>query len=488
MTLGIFEPANRPLAGAPIDHAPEGPSKKLYRSLFQPDAGLPGPSAPVLEQARTYLREQLTQVEQQHCDLPADPAEVGAWIKNNVAQVGEDYRAYLAQRKLGGARRFFPTRSHALHFLGTVAPTKLVDGSWLYGLSSHWRDARFLPLIRTYLEELGEGVPDRNHVALYKRLLAAQDCEHVGELDDDCYRQGVIQLALAYLADDFLPEVVGFNLGYEQLPLHLPITAYELDELGIDPYYFTLHVTVDNADVGHAQKALQGLTSFMRQSPLAGDAAEFYRRVRNGFKLNGLGPDSTAIIDNFTLDAEVEAIFVNKAAIGSMMHSDYCSIGGRTVNAWLSDPSRIPAMLEAFQQAGWIKRHQPLSHSRFWKLIQGDRAAMFGVFSGYERQVISDWIVGDAAAAMPRPLSFRARRRLLEQIAPVADSPGSTGLSERSGDSSLDAEVRALEQDVAASANRDEAMALLIRNIGPNTHWNPVGLCATRLFERLLTA
>jgi|GEM_PF-6927555 len=36
-------------------------------------------------------------------------------------------------------------------------------------------------------------------------------------------------------AECYLPEVVGFNFGYEQLPLHLLITTYELDELALPP-------------------------------------------------------------------------------------------------------------------------------------------------------------------------------------------------------------------------------------------------------------
>ena len=87
-------------------------------------------------------------------------------------------------------------------------------------------------------------------------------------LEDDHYLQGALQLALGVCADEFLPEVIGFNLGYEQLPLHLLITAYELSELGIDPYYFTLHVTIDNASSGHACKAAQSVLNLL---PLSSD-------------------------------------------------------------------------------------------------------------------------------------------------------------------------------------------------------------------------
>ena len=463
--------------------ATEGRSKKLYQRLFEAGQPVSATSDNVIAEARNYLNAQLKQVQDAKCDLPSDVTQVGKWIERGVVQVGDAYAAYLAQRKAGGSRRLFATRSHALHFLGAVAPTKLVDGSWLYGLTSYWQDPRFTPLIRTYLEELGDGAMDKNHVVLYQRLLASQACEAVGELSDAHYQQGAIQLSLAHLASDFLPEVIGFNLGYEQLPLHLLMTAYELNELGIDPYYFTLHVTIDNADSGHARQALRGLEAAM---PHFDDADEFYRRVRNGYKLNSLGTDTMQIIDNFDLESEVIAIFTNKAVVGSMVHSDYCKIGPRTVNEWLADRSQVPAMLQALQNAGWIKRHQPLQNSRFWQLIQGDRAAMFGVFNAYEQQVISDWIIGDAAALLARPRSFRANQRLLENIAPVAGTAGTVCIPSDAGND-IDAEVRAFEEKVTSMDNRADVMALLVDSIGPNTHWNDSGLAATRLFNRFLT-
>jgi hypothetical protein len=475
------------LTGTPFQ-TDNGPALSLYRSLFRPGAATSAISSETIAKARSYLQEQLALIDQSDCDLPEDPARIDHWIEAGVAQTGDAYRAYLAQRKIGGARRFFPTRSHALHFLGAVAPTKLVDGSWLYGLASHWQDPRFAPLIRTYLEELGDGAMDKNHVVLYQRLLAVEECEAVGKLSDAHYQQGAIQLSLAHLANDFLPEVIGFNLGYEQLPLHLLITAYELNELGIDPYYFTLHVTIDNAATGHAQQALRGLEALM---PYFGDAAEFYRRVRSGYQLNNLGVNTMEIIDDFVLEDEVKTIFSNKAMIGSMVHSDYCKIGNRTVGEWLSDRSQIPAMLEALQHAGWIKRHQPIENSRFWQLIQSERAAMFGVFNAYEQQVIADWIIGDAAALLPRPRSFRARQRLLERIAPSDNAEDNGNLAPHGQaaecGNDIDAETRAFEETVAAMENRTEVMALLVDTIGPNTHWNASGLAATRLFSNFLS-
>src|SRR5690606_25225919 len=181
---------------------------------------------------------------------------------------------------------------------------------------------------------------------------------------------------------EFLPEVIGFNLGYEQLPLHLLITAYELNELGIDPYYFTLHITVDNAAAGHAKKAVQAVFDAM---PRIADRDAFYERVANGYKLNFLGTSTTSAIAGFELEQELLAILASKCATGAQLHSDYCRVGGKTINQWLSDATQLPAFLESLQELGWIRRHQAPENSRFWRLIEGEHSEMFGVFTAYEK-------------------------------------------------------------------------------------------------------
>ena len=225
-----------------------------------------------------------------------------------------------------------------------------------------FRSARFTSLIQTYLEELGEGQPEKNHVVLYRKMLASQGCDDWQNLDDDNFVQGAIQLALAEHAEQFLPEVIGFNLGYEQLPLHLLISSYELTELGIDPYYFTLHVTVDNADNGHAKKAIQGLLAAW---PQVGDGDEFYRRVINGYRLNDLGASTLSVIGGFDPEQEVMRVLEKKAGVGQFVHSDYCRFDGRTVNQWLAEPELIPQFIETLQRRSWIKRHEDPQNSRF---------------------------------------------------------------------------------------------------------------------------
>jgi len=457
-----------PAAPRAADPRPTQESRELYFAL------LDGASR---EDAAHYLQDQLQRAATLPCDLPDDPAALDAWVMQRTEAVGHQYQAYLDQRRAGGARRYFSSKAHALHFLRGVAPTKLVDGAWLYGLLQRWDDGRFTALIQTYLEELGEGQPEKNHVVLYRKLLASQGCDD-WQLDDEHFVQGAIQLALAEHAERFLPEVIGFNLGYEQLPLHLLITAYELTELGIDPYYFTLHVTVDNADNGHAHKAVQGLRAAW---PQMGDGAAFYQRVRNGYRLNDLGASTVSVIGDFDLSTEVQRIFEKKAAVGQFVHSDYCRFEGRTVNQWLAED--VEQFLAVLETRGWIKRGHDPQESRFWQLIVGEQAPMFGVFSAYEQQMIHDWIADDWQAdgkRSPRSALLKGQARLNARR-PAADSTA----PQATAGNDFDAELQLLEQQLARQPDRAARMRLLLPLLAPQRHHSAVGLLATRLFNGL---
>lgn len=334
-------------------------------------------------------------------------------------------------------------------------------------------------MIRTYLEELGDGEQAQNHVSLYRKLLADLDCDTSAPLPDEAYLQGAIQLSLGQLSEQYLPEVIGYNLGYEQLPLHLLITSFELNELGIDPYYFTLHVTIDNASTGHARKAAQSVIELL---PVGQERNEFYSRVANGYRLNELGMGSNAVIQSFDLEQEVVAMLERKRTFGQHMHSDYCRLDGKTVNEWLAQPDQIPEFLDVLQNRGWIKRHEDPIHSRFWKLFEGVGAPMFGVFNGYEKQLMHDWIAGDwlsDGSAQPTvgkrlPEAFRSRFRNLQN----AGQPSLTAGAPTATDA--DPDVRELHMKLEAAAT--EKMPTLIESMSPARHATAAGLCATRLF------
>jgi hypothetical protein len=448
------------LSGQPASITPSAPGQ--YQGIYQQ---LYGEAQGAERAAREFLQAQLAQVQDRPGDLPPVPEELPAWVEQRCAQVAQAYADYLEQRQQGRPRRYFQNKAHALYFLQHVAPTKQVDGAWLNGLLRHWLDPRFDGLLTTYLEELGDGIAAQNHVVIYRKLLSEHDADSEAGLEDAHYLQGALQMALGLCAQDFLPEIIGFNLGYEQLPLHLLITSYELSELGIDPYYFTLHVTIDNASSGHACKAAQSVLSLL---PLGEGRADFYRRVAEGYRLNDLGPGTTAIISGFNLQDEVVAMLERKRSFGQHMHSDYCRFEGKTVNQWLGQPGQIGAFLQALEDKGWIKRNQDPAESRFWQLIEGAGAAMFGVFSGYEKQVLHDWIAGDWISD--------------KRVPPVR--PGRGSRFSREQQRPTDPDTQALV-DSLCNLSDEQQLNALIPWMSARRHCTPAGLYATRRFIQL---
>jgi len=448
------------LSGQPasMHHSAHGRYHALYQQLYSEAEGAG-------EAARDFVQAQLAQARKLPGDLPEVPEHLTAWVEQRCAEVAQAYAEYLEQRQQGRPRRFFHNKAHALYCLQRVAPTKQVDGAWLYGLLPHWHDPRFDGLLTTYLEELGDGHAAQNHVVIYRKLLSDHDATSEAGLDDDHYLQGALQLALGLCGEDFLPEIIGYNLGYEQLPLHLLITSYELSELGIDPYYFTLHVTIDNASTGHACKAAQSVIDLL---PLGEGRADFYRRVAEGYRLNDLGPGTTAVINSFNLHDELVAMLERKRTFGQHMHSDYCRFEGKTVNQWLAKPGQIGAFLQALEDKGWIKRNQDPAESRFWQLIEGAGAAMFGVFSGYEKQVLHDWIAGDWISAERVP----------------AVRPGRGKPLPRDSHRPTDPDTQALVESLCNLTDQQQLTALLPW-LSARRHCTPAGLYATRRFIQL---
>jgi len=466
-------------------------------------------------EARHFIQTQLDKISK-NCEdlnseyLPRDYAELKTWISDNAEEVGQQYHQYLIERASGKPRRLFKNKSHALNFLKLVAPTKMVDGAWLHGFINHPNEERFAKLINIYLDELGNGDVHKNHVVLFRQLLTKYGFEDLADLPDALFVQGAIQLALGCNTDAFAPEIIGFNLAYEQLPLHLMITAYELKELNIDPYYFTLHITVDNALTGHSKQAIDAFRDCL---PKIGNQEDYFKRVISGMALNQDGLSTMSIIGSYDIDNEIVEIFKQKSTLGKYMHGDHCSIGGKTVNTWLADPQDIPEFLQALQKNNWITRHEDPKNSRFWKLIESDKAVMFGVFSQYEKQVIYDWIAGTALETLPRverlgqSINIFARKELTKNVAnqdiahnnALTIQPSNiikmelakkTSVSQASNqvNESKPNNLSAIEDEtlfnskVERTKDKAELLTLLTHWMSPANHHSHLGLIATRFY------
>lgn len=437
------------------------------------------PSQWALDQAHHWLVQQLPVAFEQACNHPCDAIPEKAehlpeWLQHSTQQVGQAFETYQRQRAQQ-PREYFSLRSQALAYLQRVAPTKLVDGAWLYPVLSHWDDIRMRPLVNTYLEELGEGQAALNHVCMYQRLMQRYGLTVSAQQPDD-YFHGVVQMTLGLHGDRFLPELIGYNLGYEKPPLHVLITASELKELGIDVFYFTLHIATDNAANGHARQAV---TTAMR---LAADAqtkrsafnADFWHRVKAGYGLNLLGQDAgqlrdTPLCTEAGLGDAVVRSLQRKVPFACGLHQASSKVGHKTVNQWLAQPDTLASLLDTWQSNGWVKRHQDPRKSRFWRCIDGQSAPMQGVFTPFEAQVLYDWIAGEWAQQSPRDyLESMAQCDALRWHRPQR-SPQTPP-----------------ESTATSQSRSPEVTPSLLAKLHPNHHYLPDGLAATRQLCRVL--
>ncbi|WP_336950867.1 iron-containing redox enzyme family protein [Acinetobacter sp. AS167] len=416
-----------------------------------------------------FLENELSNMSEKDCEFPNHIDQLEQWVtKQNKAQC-IFYGEYIGRRSKGGKREYFSTTSKAYEFLYKIAPTKRVDGAWLYSFIQYWDDPAFRDFIQIYLEELGLGNEENNHVKLYDNLLFSLGLHQFSmNLSDEYYHQSAIQLALAYASSDFIPEIAGFNLGYEQLPLHLLITNYELKELGIDSNYFNQHITIDNFENGHAHLSINAVKKIAKNYK---DQAEFMSKLKIGFLLNNSGVSSVQIIKSLNTKQTVIDIFKKKAVVGKHMHSNKCMFKNKATNEWLSDEDQIEDFICELINIGWIKLNQDPEHSRFWKIINDDNGKMFGVFSVVEKAFIYDWIAGSEAMHHNKSVDAELISNFLKL---------------KTFSYSVNNELQDLQKQVNTSVNTAHKVSKLMQYLAPHMHHQEIGLWSTQRFVEFL--
>lgn len=416
-----------------------------------------------------FLKNEISNLNENDHEFPSHTDQLEQWLtKQNKVQC-QCYGEYIERRSNGGMREYFVTTSKAYEFLYKIAPTKRVDGAWLYSFTQYWDDPDFRDFIQIYLEELGLGKENNNHVKLFDNLLFSLGLHQFSmNLSDEYYHQSAIQLALAYASSDFIPEIAGFNLGYEQLPLHLLITNYELKELGIDSNYFNQHITIDNFENGHAHLSTNAIKKIANRYK---DQAEFLSKVKKGFLLNNKGVSSVQIIKSLDSKRTVLEIFKKKAVVGKYMHSNKCIFKNKATNEWLSEEDQIEDFICALINIGWIKLNEDPENSKFWKLINDDNGKMFGVFSVAEKNFIYDWIAGTEMIHHNKPVDAGLISNFLEL---------------KSFRYLIDNELQELQKHVHQCVNTAHKVSKLIPYLAPHIHHQEIGLWSTKRFVEFL--
>lgn len=422
------------------------------------------------KKAVSLLNKEFEKVCLNKVDLPKKISDMKDWYFTENQKVGQIYQDYIKRRQSGGEREYFKNLGQAFEFLIKVAPIKKVDGSWLYSIVNYWNDPTFHDLILIYLEELGLGQAKSNHVCIYDDLLCALGLDDFELfLDDEYYHHAAIQLALGYAPPEFIPEIIGFNLGYEQLPLHLLITNYELAELGIDSKYFNLHITIDNLDNGHAHKSIKALENVYKKYK---DKELFLDKLKRGYALNQHGIGSRQIIDNLDLEKFVHKILKRKALVGQLVHNEKHQIGCKTVNQWLANPHEIGSFIRQLTENKWIKLNTDPEESLFWRLINHEDGKMYGVFNSTEKQIIHDWIAGEqySSSYLPYKPNIDNEQHIHQYLFSYIS----------------DGELESLQTRVNQTQNLALKLCKLIPFLAPDSHHKSIGLWSTQKYVELL--
>ncbi|KAH8081181.1 hypothetical protein HD553DRAFT_275432 [Filobasidium floriforme] len=439
--------------------------KELYWKLQNledhPDA-IPEARTRLMDLLDQTISEATTRPKGTIVDMPTyDRQNLRDFLSTAHKSSASRYEAYIKRRKAGGPREMFPTREYAQEWVKLAAVVKYVDGGWLGGVldigsgknkglggQGGGKLERMVGKMawQVISEEFGDGDLEKNHVYVYEQLL---DQLHLGGKTEDghtrpgymrdfdglakdqgvprCWTAAIAQQCIGLLAStrDFFPEAIGFNMAYESLPYHLLVTTRELRELKINDYYFALHVSIDNADSGHAALARLAVERYLEGvRERDGEAAMQYmwKRVQAGYTLaEGLpttpsGPvnfeqvkreedgstrwravTSSKVVPAPTpIEDKVAALMIRKSEAAAKMHCpSRMTIKGQTIEQWL-EPSTLTSekalmFIRALgEKKPWVKAGDAAGSKLIKELEWGGR--MFGAFSRAETELMREWV------------------------------------------------------------------------------------------------
>lgn len=351
------------------------------------------------------------------------------FVQQELDAVTSEWHHYLARRKAGNPRELLPTADEARAWLLKITPLKFVDGAWLghvHRMATSFATRKITKAAWQVLsEELGDGDLQKCHTYVYARLLekigisvpapdSSEFMQHDGMNDVTVWRSALAQLLISLSPQEFLPEILGFSLHFEMLTLETLVVARELRELDIDPYYFTLHITIDNADTGHTAMASRIVTDYLKLvAEMRGNAAvdQEWKRIQAGYILSkNIGREELKDI----LGTKVLETFRAKSVACNRIH-DHCpmSIKGRPLGMWL-DPASFSRrdwqmdFLRCLADAKpWVLKGDSSRSRLMQQLAWGGR--MFGAFTDREVGIVRDWIDSLAPPGSKTYTSFTGR-------------------------------------------------------------------------------
>jgi Iron-containing redox enzyme len=350
-----------------------------------------------------------------------DPEALARLLRNADDHVAARFENYIARREDGAPREMFRDQEAARTWLIQRAPVTYVDGAWLGHIHRVTTPFALRAVTKSawqvMSEELGDGNLAKNHAHIYRCLMDdlgaglpdADSAEFIqpscGLNEPEVWKAAVSQLLISLFPQEFLPEILAFNMQFECLTWDTMRAVKELKELSLDNYYFLLHISIDNADTGHTAMAAQVVIDYL-QHVLAehGEAAtqQAWKRVQVGYLLSEKfsvqrEPQSnTANIRN-RYATELIKIIKAKAQVAQKLHcASKMNIGSRRLVDWLdadvfASEQQQKTFLEALSKTRpWIRAGDSAGSKFIQELSRNGK--MFGAFTEAEVEVMKNWI------------------------------------------------------------------------------------------------
>lgn len=356
-------------------------------------------------------------------DIPDfDPDALFQFMKNKQGEVGREFEAYIQRREAGSGPELFKTYEEARQFLKNSTPLNYIDGAWLARIHQITTPFALRDVTKhawqIFSEELGDGDLEKNHIVLWRDLLhsvglnlpAGDSLEFIdpsqGMNDDTVWRYGLAQILISLFPNDFLPEILGMNMHYEAPAVMGCKANKEMPEFGISPYYYALHISIDNADSGHTAMAVGNIVNFMKLVRETGmmDYQSAWKRIQAGYCL-GESLDCTETVAD--LEDRLVDFLYRKSQVASKIHcTSRARIGKRSLSTWFATygPPGGEASDEFRQDDSWKDEFlEALADSKPW-VYRGDssksllmrelswKGRMFGAFTQDEAALTKVWI------------------------------------------------------------------------------------------------
>ena len=398
-----------------------------------------------------------------------NPTSLQAFIRQLDDQVATQWEQYICRRRQGNKRELFQTREEASAWLKQKAPLKLVDGAWLGHVHRVTAPFDTRPVTKdawqVMVEEYGDGNLQMHHVYIYSQLLrdagvSLPEAHAVGFIDPRhamidglVWKAAVAQLLISIFPNDFLPEILGYNMHFELLSLETMMAARELEEVGLNAYYFFLHISIDNSHSGHTAMAVSNVSKLLahvESTEGSEAAARVWKRVQAGFCLSSMlsCPESASLVaPPNEWNKELVDMFKAKSQAGGPAHcASLIKVDGQTLGQWLT-PENMASLAgqERFLAAlakmkPWVRPGDSVNSRLIRELSWGGK--MFGSFTSAEVSLVKRWI-DNLGLQCPQ-----AYLKLLGNL-PSLPPPGSHGGFHRSFPASGDAEATDLLHAVA---------------------------------------